>query len=163
MERSVLHQFDGVALRLAIFTRSDWERLLERVEDSVKENSYDPQFNVTSREIVANHRRLIVSADSDSALEGAVTDMPDELGSSGLSILAPHTAVTPRNSIKAISNAIYSPTEGLRRGFQDAVAGGMPLLPGLVWSQPAFAMPGDGLASVGLGAEWHLAVRANAS
>jgi carboxyl-terminal processing protease len=107
-------------------TRSDREELLQRIENTVQEKFYDPKFNGKNcKEIVANHRQLIANADSDPAFEAAVSVMLDELGSSGLGILGPHTAVTPRSSINASFRAVYTPTEGLRWAFQDILPGGV--------------------------------------
>jgi carboxyl-terminal processing protease len=68
---------------------------------------------------------MIVNADSDSAFEAVVTNMLNQLGSSGLDILGPYTAVTPRSSINASFRAVYTPTEGLRWAFQDMLPGGV--------------------------------------
>lgn len=123
-------------------TRSDREQLLQRIEDTVQEKFYDPQFNGKNwKEIVANHRELIVNADSDSAFEAAVTDMLDELGSSGLGILGPHTGVTPRSSINASFRAMYTDAEGLRWAFQDVLPGGV--------ADRAGVKPADLLIAVG--------------
>ena len=90
-------------------TRSEREQLLQRIDDSVQQKFYDPHFNGRNwKEIVAQHRQQILNSDSDSAFEAAVADMLDELGSSGLGILGPHTAVTPRSSINASFRAVYT-------------------------------------------------------
>ena len=107
-------------------TRSEREQLLQRIDDSVQEKFYDPHFNGKNwKEIVAQHRQQIINSDSDLAFESAVADMLDELGSSGLGMLGPHTAVTPRSSINASFRAVYTDTDGLRWAFQDVLPGGV--------------------------------------
>lgn len=107
-------------------TRSDREELLRHIEDAVQEKFYDPHFNGKNwKGTVADHRQMIVNADSDRAFEAAVTIMLDELGSSGLGILGPHTPVTPRSSINASFRAVFTQTDGLRWAFQDILPGGV--------------------------------------
>lgn len=107
-------------------TRSEREQQLQHIDDSVQQKFYDPHFNGRNwKEIVAQHRQQILNSDSDSAFEGAVADMLDELGSSGLGILGPHTAVTPRSSINASFRAVYTDPDGLRWAFQDVLPGGV--------------------------------------
>ncbi len=107
-------------------TRSEREQLLQRIDDSVQQKFYDPHFNGRNwKEIVAQHRQQILNSDSDSAFEATVADMLDELGSSGLGILGPHTAVTPRSSINASFRAVYTDADGLRWAFQDVLPGGV--------------------------------------
>jgi carboxyl-terminal processing protease len=107
-------------------TRSEREQLLRHIDDSVQQKFYDPHFNGRNwKEIVAQHRQQIIDSDSDVAFEAAVTDMLDQLGSSGLGILGPHTPVTPRSSINASFRAVYTDAEGLRWAFQDVLPGGV--------------------------------------
>src|SRR5579863_4646455 len=107
-------------------TRSEREQLLQHIDESVQQKFYDPHFNGRNwKEIVAQHRQQILNSDSDSGFEAAVADMLDELGSSGLGILGPHTAVTPRSSINASFRAVYTDSDGLRWAFQDVLPGGV--------------------------------------
>jgi len=107
-------------------TRSEREELFQRIDDAVQEKFYDPHFNGRNwKQIVAQHRQQIIDSSSDPAFEASVTDMLDELGSSGLGILGTHTPVTPRSSINASFRPVYTDTEGLRWAFQDVLPGGV--------------------------------------
>src|ERR1019366_3727419 len=103
-------------------TRSDREQLLKRIDDSVAEKYFDPQFNGKNwKQIVDNHQQEIVNADSDPSFESAVNDMLAELRSSGIGIVGPQTRIPPRSSINASFRPVQTPAEGKRWVFQDVL------------------------------------------
>ena len=122
-------------------TRSDREQLLQKIDRSVREKFYDPHFNGRNWEaIVRQHREPVIDADTDTAFEAAVADMLKELGSSGLGLLGPHTAITPRSSINASFRAVPTNGDGTRWVFQDVLPGGV--------AERAAIKPGDALIAI---------------
>jgi carboxyl-terminal processing protease len=122
-------------------TRSDREQLLQKIDRSVRQKFYDPHFNGKNWEaIVRQHRGPIIDANTNAAFEAAVTQMLAELGSSGLGLLGPHTAITPRNSINASFRAVPANGDGTRWVFQDVLPGGV--------AERADIKPGDALIAI---------------
>ena len=122
-------------------TRSDREQLLQKIDRSVREKFYDPQFNGKNWEaIVRQHRGRVVDADTDTAFEAAVADMLKELGSSGLGLLGPYTAITPRSSINASFRAVPTNGDGTRWVFQDVLPEGV--------AERSVIKPGDALIAI---------------
>jgi carboxyl-terminal processing protease len=123
-------------------TRSDREQLLQKIDRSVREKFYDPHFNGKNWDaIVRQHGGSVIDADTDATFEAAVGDMLKELGSSGLGLLGPHTAITPRSSINASFRAVPTTGDGTRWVFQDVLPGGV--------ADRAAIHPGDALIAIG--------------
>ena len=107
-------------------TRSDREKLLEKIQNLVQKNFYDPTFHGKKwSDIVVRHRPSIIAANSTEAFESAVSSMFEELDSSGLGILGEHTKITPRNAINASFHKVDTAHEGSRWVFQDVLPGGV--------------------------------------
>ena len=121
-------------------TRSDREKLLEKIQDLVQKNFYDSTFHGKNwGDIVARNKPSILAAGSTEAFELAVTSMFEELDSSGLGILGEHTKITPRNAINASFHKVDTAHEGSRWVFQDVLPGGV--------AERAGVRPGDALVS----------------
>ena len=122
-------------------TRSDREQLLQKIDRSVREKFYDPHFNGKNWDAtVRQHGGSVIDADTDATFEAAVGDMLKELGSSGLGLLGPHTAITPRSSINASFRAVPATGDGTRWVFQDVLPGGV--------ADRAAIQPGDALIAI---------------
>jgi carboxyl-terminal processing protease len=122
-------------------TRSDREQLLQKIDRSVRDKFYDPHFNGRNWEAIVRQRREpIIDSDTDTAFEAAVSDMLKELGSSGLGLLGPHTAITPRSSINASFRAVHTNGDGTRWVFQDVLPEGV--------AERAAIKPGDALIAI---------------
>lgn len=121
-------------------TRSDREKLLEKIHKLVQQKFYDPTFHGRNwGDIVVRHRPSILAAEPTEAFESAVSSMFEELDSSGLGILSEHTKITPRNAINASFHEVDTAHEGSRWVFQDVLPGGV--------AERAGVRPGDALVS----------------
>ena len=107
-------------------TQADREQLLSKIDKLVATNFYDLSFGGKNWErIVASHRATIINAQTVLDFESAVAAMLAELNSSGLGLLSPHTAITPRNAINASFRSVATFHDGYRWVFQDILPGGV--------------------------------------
>jgi carboxyl-terminal processing protease len=98
--------------------------LLSKIESTVSEKYYDPNFDQTAwQSIVSRHRSSILEAPTTEDFEKQVGKMLGELSPKTLGLLSDRTPINPRNSI----NASFSVQEadGLRWVFQDVLPGGI--------------------------------------
>ena len=122
-------------------TRSDREQMLKKISTAVADKYYDPHFHGKDwKRTVATQEQSIINADSDRAFESAVSELLNELGSSGLGLLGPNTPITSRNSINASFRIVQTKTEGERWAFQDVLPGGV--------AEKAGIKPGDVLIAI---------------
>ena len=121
-------------------TRSDRQNLLGKITTFVAQKYYDPAFGGKDwKQIVSKHTESIVQAETADGFEAAVTDMLQEVHSSGMGLLGPTTKITPRSAINASFRRVETSADGSRWVFQDVLPGGVAARAGV--------QPGDALIS----------------
>jgi carboxyl-terminal processing protease len=123
-------------------TRLDRERCLRRIEQLVRHKYYDPHYGGRDwADIVEQHRRELLSAESQDDFEAAANAMLKKLGSGALGVLREASKITSRNAIAASFRQVETPGDGLRWVFQDVASGGP--------ADRAGITPGDTLLRIG--------------
>ena len=98
----------------------------QKITTLVAEKYYDPTFGGKDwKGIVAKHTPSVIQAESVEGFEAAVTDMLNEVHSSGMGLLGPTTKITPRSAINASFRKVETSADGSRWVFQDVLPGGV--------------------------------------
>lgn len=112
-------------------TTQQRESILTRIQALVSDKYFDPAFDDAAwHRVVAKYRNIIVEAKNNSDFEEAISKMLGNLSHRALSLLSPHTPISPRNIINA-SFSIVEVQDKLRWVVEDVLPGGIAARAGL--------------------------------